>query len=350
MMIQWWGMDALLGRLPAGGREFIPKSEDPAAWARLHAFRLAMHTDLHPEDAFEPDAVAEVEKRRPDPFWEPHHYVLERDGRVVSKLWLSFVLPGNPEYESNRQHIEMDIKVLPEYRRQGIATSWLPLVKAFGEAHDARLVSVDADSEPGLAFLDHIGAEPKLRSWDSRLWFDRANWDEMRAWAAIDPGANRLERYEPFPPEELLETYAPNYSELSLHVPKEEADIGDWILTPDRMREDRERMAQSRRTLHVLAAWDDRGMSGVTEMIHSEHDPEALEQELTAVHPRARGHGLAKLLKARLVLELRDRYPQVRFVRTYNAGSNDAMWGINAAMGFVRHRLDVLYQIEVGRL
>jgi len=269
---------------------------------------------------------------------------------VVSKLWLSFVLPGNPEYESNRQHVAADIMVLPGYRRQGIATSWLPLVKAFAAAHDARLVSADSDNEPGMAFLDHVGAEPKLRSWDSRLWFDRANWDTIEAWAAIDAGQNRLERYEPFPPDELMETYAPNYSELSRHVPKEEADIGDWILTPDRMREHRDKLAKSRRTLHVLAAWDDQGMSGITELIHSEHDPEALDQELTAVHPRARGHGLAKLLNARLLLELRDRYPEARFVRTYNAGSNDAMWAINAAMGFVRHRLDVLYQIEAEKL
>ena len=172
----------------------------------------------------------------------------------------------------------------------------------------------------------------------------------MRDWAAIDPRGVRLERYEPFPPETVWVPYAAGYTEMEKHVPREGLEIGDWVLTPERMAVDRERLRASGAELHVLSAWDADGMVGVTELLRHEHDPQALDQELTAVHPRARGRGLGKLLKARLLLELHARFPDVRYVRTFNAGSNAAMLAINERMGFRRHREDVGYQLPVDAL
>ncbi len=336
--------------LPAGAREFVPEREERVAWARLHAFRRTMERDVNPDDTIEPDEVTESSLRRPELFYEPRHLVRERDGQVISTLSMSAVLPGSPEYEGNHHLISADIKVLPAHRRQGLASGWLSAIVAYAESRGARLVSLDSGHEAGYAFLAWLGAEARLREWESRLWLQRTEWERIRQWAAIDPQGQRLERYQPFPPEPTWGAYSREYTELTRHVPREELDKGDWILTPERMREHRARLVEQRRTLHVLAAFDSEGMTGLTEIIHSEHDPAALEQELTAVHPRARGRGLAKLLKARLLLELREQYPEARFVRTYNAGSNDAMWAINEAMGFERHRQWVAYQVEIDQL
>jgi GNAT superfamily N-acetyltransferase len=262
---------------------------------------------------------------------------------------MSGVLPGTPEYDDNRHQVEMDIEVLPSQRRNGIGSGWLQVAAAYAESRGARLLTAWSDSDSGQAFLGQI-AEPRFRDWESRLFFERARWDVIERWAAIDRSAWRLERYEPFPPEPIWERYAPQYTELARHVPKEELEEGDWIVTTERLRDTQARFAEQRKTLHVLAAWDDEGLAGVTELLRSEHDPGAIDQELTAVHPRARGRGLAKLIKARLLLELRDRYPEARFVRTYNAGSNDAMWGINEAMGFERYRFGMAFQTPVARL
>ncbi len=336
--------------LPTGAREFVPEREDRAAWARWQAFRRRLELDVNPHDTVEPDDVAEVALRRPEPFYESRHLVLEGDQEVVSTLFLSAVLPGSPEYDGNRHLISADIKVLPERRRQGLASSWLPAIAAYAASRGARLVSLDAAHEDGHAFLAWLGAEARLREWESRLWLDRADWDRIREWSAIDAGYMRLERYDPFPPEAIWESYSRDYTELTRHVPREDLEKGDWILTPERMREHRARLAEQRRTLHVLAAFDGEGMSALTEIIRSEHDPAALDQELTAVHPRARRRGLARFLKARLLLDLRDRYAEARFVRTWNAGSNDTMWAINQAMGFERYRQWVAYQVEVDQL
>lgn len=336
--------------LPAGAREFVPESEGPEAWARFHALRLAVHRDLYPEDVPDPDAVAEARMRRPEPFHEARHLVLERDGRVLSRLGVSAVEPGSPEYEGHRHHIWVRIEVAPDARRRGLGSAWLPAVAAYAESRGARLLTGDSDDESGQAFAAAVGAEVRFRGWENRLWLERVDWDLMRRWTAIDAGPLRIERYEPFVPEAIWEEYAAGYTEVSRDVPLEGLEMGDFILTPERMRLHGERLEAQRKTLHVLAAWDEQGLAGVTELIYAEHDPEALEQELTAVHRRARGRGLARLLKARLLLEVAELHPQVRFVRTYNASSNDAMWKINDAMGFVRHRLELGYQMEVAAL
>ncbi|HKY75356.1 MAG TPA: hypothetical protein VJS45_04400, partial [Acidimicrobiia bacterium] len=44
--------------------------------------------------------------------------------------------------------------------------------------------------------------------------------------------------------------------------------------------------------------------------------------------------GLGRWLKAVNALRLLDERPDVEFIDTWNAGSNEAMLGINVAMGF----------------
>ena len=337
-------------KLPDGTREFVPEREDAEAWARWHRFRLLRHAETDPEDTPRPDAVEEAEVLRADPFEEVARHVVERDGEVVARLVVTASRPGSPEYESSRHNVYADLAVLPAWRRQGLGRALLRVAAAFGEARGARLLTVDSSEPSGHAFLAAVGAEERFRGAENRLWMSEVDWDLMRAWSRISPAGIRLERYEPFPPETVWERYARDYSEMEKHVPREGLEIGDWILTPERMRADRDRFLAAGTELHVLSAWDAEGMAGVTELFRHHHDPEMLGQNLTAVHPRARGRGLGKLLKARLLLELHARFPAVRYIRTFNAGSNAPMLAINQRMGFRLHREDVGYQLPVASL
>lgn len=54
----------------------------------------------------------------------------------------------------------------------------------------------------------------------------------------------------------------------------------------------------------------------------------------TGVRPEHRGHALGKWLKAAMTLRVLEERPHVTDIRTSNADSNEAMVGINCAMGY----------------
>ena len=65
-----------------------------------------------------------------------------------------------------------------------------------------------------------------------------------------------------------------------------------------------------------------------------DHDhPEAVSQQITFVHRRARGQGLGMLIKQVLYREVKDRFPDARRIVTFNALDNERMLAINEKLG-----------------
>jgi hypothetical protein len=88
-------------------------------------------------------------------------------------------------------------------------------------------------------------------------------------------------------------------------------------------------------TWQVCARHDDSGeLAGYTELVLPRLWPGACWQEDTGVWPKHRQRGLGRWLKSVNALRLLDERPEVEFIDTWNAGSNEAMLGINVAMGF----------------
>src|SRR5215469_9339437 len=70
----------------------------------------------------------------------------------------------------------------------------------------------------------------------------------------------------------------------------------------------------------------------------------------TAVDPAHRGVGLGKWLKAAITRQILTGLPGVRWVITYNAGSNDAMLAINNQLGFRTAAVHTTWQVETSKL
>lgn len=73
--------------------------------------------------------------------------------------------------------------------------------------------------------------------------------------------------------------------------------------------------------------------------------PERVHQSFTAVAAPWRGQGVAKAVKAAMLLLVRERRPEVTTFTTYNAQSNAPMLSINQRLGFRLHREECTYQI-----
>jgi GNAT superfamily N-acetyltransferase len=331
-----------------------PKTADRASWSRYHELSRLRHQETRPDDPMVPPDLEEQLMKRDDPFRIRHRYEVSRDGVMLSSLYCESVTPGTPEYESNKQFFEADIYVRADDRRQRIGTSWLPLVTKLMDRHGCTMLGMYAELESGREFLRWIGAEPKLTEIENRLKLADLDWAMVEGWAAEGPARSpqtKLEIYDGKIPESMWEAFAPQYSALINTVPWEELDHGDVVVTPDQMREWYSRMEITGDLQHsVIAREPDGSISGMTDVGWAPYRRTIIQQQLTAVHPKARGRGLGKWIKAAMLLHVRELYPDAQWIATENAGSNAPMLNINRMLGFKQYRVGSQYQISRERL
>ena len=119
-------------------------------------------------------------------------------------------------------------------------------------------------------------------------------------------------------------------------APREELDMEDEHLTPDRVREREARRVKQRGEIWTLiAVHEPTGhWAGFTEVVRCDWMGDLMWQGNTGVDPNHREKGLGRWLKAAMLLRVLDEKPEVGRIETWNAGSNEPMLGINIAMGF----------------
>jgi mycothiol synthase len=334
--------------------EVDPNSADADFWRRYHVFRRARHAETRPEDPILPDEIEERQMKLVRQFDIDIRFEVSRDGEMVSWLHGHTVRPGAPGYEKNRDFLEADFEVLPEHRRQGIGTGWLPVVLRLLDRHGCRLWNVWSEEESGHAFLRRFAGEPKFHAAENRLKFADVDWAMVRRW--VEEGETRspqtkLEVYDGPIPDEMLEEYAPTIGGLLNTIPWDDLDHGEIVITPEQMREWYRRMAAVDRDQHtVLTRERDGVISGITDVSFTPHLPTLIEQMFTGVRPGARGRGLGKWIKAAMLEKIRAEHPEAVWMLTGNAESNGPMLSINRRLGFFQYRAGSEYQVSRERL
>jgi GNAT superfamily N-acetyltransferase len=328
---------------------FEPQTASRREWDRYHRFRRLRHQEDDPDDPYTPDALLEELWKRDDPYQETRRWVFSSGDEVVAEFGISRTLPASPEYESWKSILWVGAGVLEGHRRRGIASGFLPLALEVADEVGAIVLSGGTHETDGQAFARWLGAEPRFSGANNRLDLEAVGWDMVREWVAAGERRSpqtKLELYEPRIPDSAMAAWCTAYTAMLNTVPWEDMDHGDAVVTPETMRNRYEKMERSKSVHHALVAREpDGSISGLTEMRYVPYAPTSIEQDLTAVLPAARGRGLGKWLKAALLLHARELYPDVRWVRTDNAGSNAPMLAINHQLGFKKHREGTAYQM-----
>lgn len=335
--------------------EFKPKEASKQDWKVFHEYRRTRHMQRRPDDPIYPDDLTEKSLKREDPFGESVYFGVQSDGRFISMFSGGTMKPAAPGYENNKHLLWAGGSVLPEHRRQGIGTMWLPKVlELFDRWPETRIWTADTEEEDGHAFLQWVGAEGKWTGAENRLKWSEIDWDTVAVWVA--DGTKRaegakLELYENRLPQSLWEQYLPIYTTLSNLAPREDLDMGDWVSTPEswtEMYSKADERGDSHHTMIIREA--DGAISGLTEIWYNPVQETMVWQDLTGVLPEYRGRGLGKWLKAAMLQHARDNYDKLEWIVTGNANSNDPMLSINHRLGFKEYKGATSYQIDKDRL
>jgi GNAT superfamily N-acetyltransferase len=334
--------------------EFVPERGSREEWERYHSYRVLLHREWRPDEPLVPDEVAEITMKRRNPFDHHHWYQVVDGAQMVGELYAEGPLPESPGYATNRHLLFSWGYVARARRRAGLGRSMVPAVLALMDEHGASLLTTLAEDEPGHAFLRHLGAEPRLTQRQSRLDLRQVDWDMVARWVRDGPAASpqaRLDLYPDSVPDDVLEEYSTAISELMNTIPTEDMDRGDMVMTPDGLRDWAERRALTGSVLPTCVVRDAGGsIVGMTDVLVQPYEPGIVRQMFTGVHPRARGHGLGRWMKAAMLEHVRREYPEATWIITENAGSNAPMLSINHALGFRLHRTITVYQVGADRL
>jgi mycothiol synthase len=313
---------------------FDPTTAPQELLRQYYELDMAIEHEVEPDDPSPPFDRAVLDYVDP-PSWTGHQRWIAREGHALvghAVLELEYV-------ETNRHIGAFNIGVRPERRKEGIGTRLLqPVVDAATADGRTVLESWTTDGTPGDAFAATLALDTRYFERRSRLVtgeLDRAMLDQWVTRARQRAADYSLFGFDDACPEALLDQYIA-VNDVMNTAPREELDMEDEHFTPDRIRERDRRAAQRDDHLWCLIVRHDPTghFAGYTEIEWSAYMNELVWQGGTAVDPVHREKGLGRWLKAAMLLRLLDERPEVRYVDTWNAGSNEPMLAINVALGF----------------
>lgn len=325
-------------------------SEDDVV--RLNAFANELRAEAHPDDPPRPVDYTRANVRTiPDFIAVREFWAREADGDIAASAQASFM-----RTEQNRHVLEAEIEVRPDRRRRGLAKALLGVVAGVAtEEERTLLIASTSERVPaGEAFARRVGAEPALANHVNRLLTASVDRELMRRW--IDEGPERAPGYELVAidgryPDELVEGVCA-LVEVMNTAPRDDLEVEDMPFTVDYARQfERTLDARGTERWSLFARHVATGeLVGYTEVFWSPVQPRTIGQGDTAVRPDHRGRALGKWLKATMLERILHERPDVEDVRTGNADSNDAMLGINRAMGFEPYEAQIVWQVPLERV
>jgi GNAT superfamily N-acetyltransferase len=264
---------------------------------------------------------------------------------------VGYLLLGFPQHD-NPHLVEVELRVLPGYRRRGVGRALFDLAldraHALGRHH---LVGGSVQTRPdGGAFAQAVGARAALQQIRSRLDLqaaDQARLDALLVEAWKHASGYQLVQWVGVPPDELIDDVAAIGSRFNLDAP-----TGDLELEPERLDAEQIRRAEAsnvtrgRETYNsgVLRAGRLVGWTAIAGLLH---EPLRAWQQITLVLPEHRGHRLGLVLKLENLRQVRSIRPPLRFIDTMNALDNEHMIAINRAIGFAPAESMIEWQLSV---
>ncbi len=320
--------------------------------AELYQARAVLHQEATPDDPRRPlaDEIAAV-----------RHLPATEDGAVLVARNSAGAVAGigacSWEHLPGVDHLAgTSIEVLPDRRRQGLGRMLLDHSAELAEQRGLRLViGRTRDNVPsGAEFCRQFGAEPAMVGEENRLDLRGVDRDLVDRWIAEGPvraPGYRLLFVAGRTPPDLADRAAEVLNVMNT-APREDLDIGDIRFTAELMRqyEDAGEAAGEERWAYYAVENATGRFAGLTDITIRPSLPDRVFVGDTGVDPAHRGRSLGKWLKAAITRRILDELPPVRWVITWNAGSNDAMLAINRQLGFRPAVIGTTWQVATSAL
>ena len=263
-------------------------------------------------------------------------WVIWEEGKIIAYAIIYKALDGE-----NQHFPEVDIFVLPAWRRQGIGR--LMLAKLNEECIKLKCTKLEfstfSNTPCGSEFLSEIGAEKCTTEYVNQLEVKDLDMKLMDTW--IKKSTERATEYEielwvDSYPESELEGFTKLYNDFWNSIPIGSFDYEYEELTPERLKNEMEsKVKRGWKNWIMVAKFKPSGeYAGFTGIYYTGFNPEMLNQGNTGVSAEHRNKGIGRWLKAALIKHVLNEMPEVTKIRSENDVTNKPMLNINNQMGF----------------
>lgn len=257
----------------------------------------------------------------------------------------------------DNQHIsEIELDILPEYRRQGLGKKLLFMLAEVAKRENRNLLIVQTVERipGGEIFMNRIGAQKAMESHVNQLILSEVDRDLLRQWKELGHRSTTdfaLGFWEGPYPEEQIVAITELYKVMN-QQPHGNLDVENLMYTPEILREQEKALLAEGAVRWTYYAYERESgaFAGFTDVVWRSSRPDILYQENTGVWPQYRNKGLGRWLKAAMLEKVFVDRPQVQFVRTQNADSNAPMLKINHELGFKPYNSLTYWQMETKRV
>ena len=262
--------------------------------------------------------------------------VLDKEGKAIASAWMSYDTESSPDYESNKHICQVNITVVPSYRRKKLRTFLMKNIIQTARLLKRDTIIAEADTLGRLEFFKHLRGEPVHEEVRYRLDMEDVDWQLVEQWLKKGRTKSLDIKVEFFQdcPEKDIEEFCRTYTEIINQRPTGDME-GQLITTPESRRIEERNMKKRGTDWYTMISREPDGrISGLTDIMYNREEPYKINQYFTGVLTRYRNRGLAKRLKAEMLVVIKNRFPDVEYITTTTARSNRPMRSINKQLGF----------------
>jgi RimJ/RimL family protein N-acetyltransferase len=207
-------------------------------------------------------------------------------------------------------------------------------------------VRADAENPTGLGFCKYLKGELIHREVQHRSYLEDVDWQLVDQWCEKGKTRSPHTTIESFQecPENDIDEFCRLYTETINQRPVGEMEQ-ELITTPESRRIEERNFKRRGIEWHTLISREHDGhLSAMTDIMYSPQEPYRIHQYFTGVLSRYRRRGLAKRIKAEMLIYIKERFPDAEYIKTTTANENKPMRAINKQLGFMPQKTCYMFR------
>ena len=282
------------------------------------------------------------------------YLMFNQDNQIIAWMTLAFTRPEREDYEKKKHATYTNIFIKPQWRRKGLATAFLRYALDHASKPEITIFEGGSNLTSGKAFASQIGATIILEEFYARVYFADIDWQIIENWLqqgqTDNPNTKLIEVHGLYSDNEAdLEMFAEFESNIRRDMPSGEFSGILQMISPEQLRQ--EHASEAKRgvqSVYFISVEDDGRFTGFTRINYQASYGHYVSQRVTGVLRQERGRGLGKWLKARMLLFIRENFPDAEFIRTSYANVNIPMIAINERIGFKEYKQQIFYKLKIA--